>query len=231
MWRTFVICFFGLCYVCCALASDFGARYLGTRYVASPLGESVLPDDDPLIRFDAFDCVTFVETVLADGNVAQLNKIRYANGMPSFTNRNHFIETDWLRNNAHLVRDVTAQYGKVKSRAVTIDKKNWFKKNYNIDTKFAPETVQLKYIPYENISDIRPHAPVIVLFITDSDNIRNKIGTDLAVRHTGILLPTGVLRHASQTAGRVVDVIFTKYVKQMMENKNNLGIMVLEIKK
>ena len=77
-----------------------GEKYLGISYCLDPLGEEKLPDIDPLIRFDAFDCVTFVETVLADGNEDKLTKIRYKNAQVSFFNRNHFIESDWLKNNA-----------------------------------------------------------------------------------------------------------------------------------
>ena len=49
--------------------ADFGAKYIGVRYATDPLGEMKSPDADPLIRFDAFDCTTFVETVLAGGDV------------------------------------------------------------------------------------------------------------------------------------------------------------------
>lgn len=231
MRRIIFIIFLFFYSVCNGFSNDFGARFLGTRYLSGPLGENTLPDTDPLIRFDAFDCTTFVETVLADGNVKKLNQIRYADGIPDFKNRNHFIETDWIKNNSNSVHDATEKYGKTKLRTVVIDKQKWMKKNHNIDINAQPQTVKLKYIPYKNISDIHPKAPVVILFISDAGKIRDKIGTDLAVRHMGILLPNGVLRHASRKAGRVVDVIFSEYVKQIMENKNNLGIMILEIKK
>ena len=37
--------------------------FLGLPYVLDPMGESVGVDPDPLIRYDAFDCLTFVEEV------------------------------------------------------------------------------------------------------------------------------------------------------------------------
>src|SRR5216684_3472016 len=40
-------------------------KFLGTPYAPSPLGESQGKDADPLIRFDAVDCLTFVEETLA----------------------------------------------------------------------------------------------------------------------------------------------------------------------
>lgn len=210
---------------------DFGAGYVGVPYANDPLGEGHAPDNDPLIRFDAFDCTTFVETVLADGDVQKLNKIRYAGGVPDFVQRNHFIETDWLSNNSDIVKNVSNQYAPTAVQTVTIDKKNWFKLTHKMDTDFGPCTVRLEYIPYKYAADIKVERPVAVLFLRNNPKIRDKIGTDLAVRHMGFLLPAGTLRHASRRAGAVVDVDFRKYVQRMMESEKNLGIMILEIKK
>src|SRR5271169_5922701 len=63
--------------------------FLGVPYKLGSLGEG--PDGefdrDPLIRFDAFDCTTFVETVMAlsldsdlDSAMRTLQKIRYKDG-------------------------------------------------------------------------------------------------------------------------------------------------------
>lgn len=230
MWRALpIILILGAC--ANQNFDNLGAEYLGLQYKNNPLGEAVAPDDDPLIRFDAFDCATFVETVLAGGDVKKLNKIRYANGIPNIKNRNHFIETDWIKNNSWLVQDVTREYGDVRSINVIIDKQNWFKKNYDINLDIPEKNINLEYIPYENISAIKNKKPMIILFITKSGKIKTRIGTDLAVRHMGFLMPNGVLRHASKKLGHVVDVKFSEYAKQIMENKNNLGIMLLEIKK
>jgi hypothetical protein len=89
----------------------------------------------------------------------------------------------------------------------------------------------LEYIPYAEAKNITVEKPVIILFVSNSARIRNKIGTDLSVRHMGFLLPNGKLRHASRKAKRVLDVDFQEYVNRMLENKNNLGIILLEIKK
>ena len=211
---------------------DFiGAKYLGVKYVPDPLGEGVVPDTDPLMRTDAFDCTTFVETALAGGDDQKLNTIRYRDGNVGFISRNHFIETDWLVNNSKLIKNVSNQYGKTALRPVTIDKKNWFKKMHGMDTDFEKQTVQLEYIPYKYIKNIETSKPLIVLFIGAPGRAQERIGTDLAIRHMGFLLPDGRLRHASRRAGKVVDTEFHKYINQMMENQNNLGIMLLEIQK
>ncbi len=216
----------------CAYKTDFsdGKSLVGVRYQNSPLGEGVAPDADPLMRFDAFDCTTFVETVLADGDVKKLNKIRYKNDKVDFINRNHFIETDWLKNNSDIVENVSHKFGKTDIRTVVIDKKSWFKTVHNIDVEFVPETVNLEYIPYENIGDLELNKTHVVLFVADNPKIRDKIGTDIAVVHMGLLLPNGVLRHASSEHSQVVDVDFKDYVLQRQRTKTNIGIVILEIK-
>lgn len=207
-----------------------GHDFLGARYINSPLGEGRAPDSDPLIRFDAFDCTTFVETVMANGDIETLNQIRYKDGKIGFLNRNHFIESDWLVNNSGRVQNVSADYAQTKMRNVIIDKRSWFKKVHNIDTDFKPAAVELEYIPYEFAKDLIIEKTMIVLFITDNADFRDKIGTDLAVVHMGLIMPNGVLRHASSERGAVVDVPFEEYVNARKKNKNNLGIALVEIK-
>lgn len=227
-------CFFLFLFALTACANvdntDIGREYLGAKYVSDPLGEDLLPDADPLIREDAFDCTTFVETVLAKGNLNVLNQIRYKNGNIDFLSRNHFIETDWLPNNNHYVKDVTADYGRTKQREVIIDKQKWLKTVHNIDAVFPKQTVKLNYIPYENLEKIKSAQPLIVLFIAGNSEKSDKIGTDLAVVHMGFLLPNGILRHASSEYGCVMDTDFYEYAQNRAKDKNNLGIMLVKIK-
>ena len=56
----------------CTANHDIGHEYLGAKYVADPLGEGRGYDADQLIRKDAFDCVTFVETSLANGKLKKM---------------------------------------------------------------------------------------------------------------------------------------------------------------
>lgn len=207
-----------------------GQSFLGARYISSPLGEGVAPDDDPLIRYDAFDCTTFVETVLADGDLKKLNKIRYKNGEIDFLNRNHFIESDWLMNNADLVQNVSNKYGKTSVRNVRIDKTSWLKKVHNIDAEYDVIDVDLEYLPYTNVKTINVNKVMIVLFVADKTKNRDIIGTDLAVYHMGLLLPNGVFRHASSTKKMVTDVEFNEYIVKQKQNKSNLGFVLVEIK-
>jgi hypothetical protein len=113
--------------------------FLGAPYKLGSLGEG--PDGefdrDPLIRFDAFDCTTFVETVMAlsldgdlDSAMRTLQKIRYKDGQIGYATRNHFIELDWVPNNvrAGYLHDITSDVAgrnAVKVRK-TISKRRWY---------------------------------------------------------------------------------------------------------
>ncbi|HUS25104.1 MAG TPA: N-acetylmuramoyl-L-alanine amidase-like domain-containing protein [Candidatus Binatia bacterium] len=90
-----------------ARIDTLSAALLGRRYRRDPLGEGAgaTVDPDPLLSFAAFDCVTYVETVLAlararDPQQAEANllALRYAGGVPSFDGRTHLPSVDWLPN-------------------------------------------------------------------------------------------------------------------------------------
>ena len=229
-----LLCLLGcVCLIACSQSEPqyIGKQYLGAKYVNDPLGEEMAPDSDPLIRFDAFDCTTFVETALANGDKDLLTKIRYKNGKIGFLTRNHFIESDWIQNNSDIVQNVSNRYTQTPGvRTVVIDKQRWFKRVHGIDVKFPKTTTEIEYIPYSDNINIQIKKPMIVLFIIDNPKIADKIGSDLAVAHMGFVLPNGVLRHASSQFGRVIDVDFAKYIAERAKNKTNLGIALLEIK-
>ena len=119
------------------------AQFLGKPYLLSALGEGPqgLYDQMPLYRFDAFDCETFVDTVLAMAlaqNVTQfkqcINDVRYQNGNVSFIHRNHFTCLDWNKNNQKkgFVKDIThtlknkQQQPVVKYAHTLINKSQWY---------------------------------------------------------------------------------------------------------
>ena len=121
---------------------QISGRFIGTHYVLDPFGEGQTGkyDRDPVYRFDAFDCTTYVETVLALALSRQndfqdflhtIQGIRYKNGEVSYTMRNHFPETDWIPNNtrAGYVHDLTRQIAgpfKVDVAEALIDKLSWY---------------------------------------------------------------------------------------------------------
>jgi hypothetical protein len=87
----------------------FSRTFLDLPYGnGGPLGEGEQGryDQDPLYRFDTFDCTTFVETVVSlaltqDVNAFENNMdlIRYENGEVDYLKRNHFPSLQWVPNN------------------------------------------------------------------------------------------------------------------------------------
>jgi hypothetical protein len=99
---------------------DVSDAFVGAPYVVSPLGEGEGKDADPRLRFDAFDCTTFVETTLAlalahdlDDARAILDRIRYRGAVVAFDERRHFPESEWIPGlvAAGLLQDVTRAVG------------------------------------------------------------------------------------------------------------------------
>lgn len=119
------------------------AWLLGKPYLLGALGEGENANYDqfPLYRFDAFDCQTYVETVLAIALAKDaptfkqcMNQIRYHQGLVSFTTRNHFTSLDWNQNNQNqgLLKDITFTFQNKSNQPVAkiatayINKPEWY---------------------------------------------------------------------------------------------------------
>ncbi len=118
------------------------AQFLGKPYELGALGEGKKAtfDQMPLYRTDAFDCETYVDTVLAlalADNLGtfyqRINQIRYDQGQISYINRNHFTCLDWNKHNQNqgFIQDITATFrdhGKniVQYATAMINKPNWY---------------------------------------------------------------------------------------------------------
>lgn len=125
---------------------DFISQYfLSLPYENNPLGEGTPNDfdDNPRYRTDAFDCETYVDTVLAlalatnaQGFKHCIDNIRYKDGNVSFIARNHFASLDWIPNNQHqgFIHDITKTIINQNKQPIAleakalIDKPNWYKK-------------------------------------------------------------------------------------------------------
>ena len=119
------------------------AEFLGKPYELGALGEGMQGDYDqfPLYRTDAFDCETFVDTVLALALANDalsfehyIRQVRYKNGHVSFVTRNHFTCLDWNKNNQKqgFVTDITTSFRDADDHPVAfmahalIDKPSWY---------------------------------------------------------------------------------------------------------
>src|SRR3989344_1701721 len=97
------------------------AFFLGMPYILGACGEGAEGyfDQGPLYRTDGFDCVTFVNTVIAMARAVDLDsfkkiieKINYRLGVVAYQNRFHFMSADWNLENEQqgFIKDITTLF-------------------------------------------------------------------------------------------------------------------------
>lgn len=205
--------------------------FLDTKYVLSPLGEGAGHDPDPLVRYDAADCLTMIEESMAlslapdEGRVVEtLNRIRY-HDEPSFDGRLHVMEAQWLPVNLErgLLEDVTKRYGKDVVRRVSkrITRKTWEEKagralgvseQAQVKGEFFLDIVPSERAPA--VLAVAPEGLVVVVVRADRPRLVTRI------THVALLIkkPAGpYLRHASRSYKKVVDEPVEKYLKRNLE--------------
>lgn len=118
--------------------------FFNKPYTFNALGEGSKGefDNNPLYRTDAFDCETYVDTVIALALASDLKSfqdmirnVRYKDGNVKFTDRNHFTCLDWNQNNQkqHITKDITNSITGKENQHIAIDAKtyidkpNWYK--------------------------------------------------------------------------------------------------------
>jgi N-acetylmuramoyl-L-alanine amidase-like protein len=206
--------------------------FLGVLYKLGPLGEGPNGefDRDPLIRFDLFDCTTFVETVMAlslerdvDAAARTLQKIRYKNGQIGYATRNHFTELDWVPNNIRsgYLRDITSEVAGDYAIEIskTVSKREWYQlKSMNsfkapfsalasqaarLGEQFPDERATLTVLPTDSLPDALHRIPsgTIANFIRAEQR-----GKETIVSHQAFLIKKSdgwYVRHAA--SGRTVE--------------------------
>jgi hypothetical protein len=208
--------------------------FLDAPYRLSPLGEGpgASPDDDPRLRFDTFDCTTFVETGLAlalsQDLVAardRLDLIRYDGGGADFLRRRHFPEAEWLPAliAGGLLRDITRGVG---GDDVVIEKKRIGPDVWQRTKHPGLPPLPLSRIPHGTFSlDVWPltaaarHPERIpdgtILHVVRAD-FRN---VPVRISHQGLVLTVNgrkVLRHAADRVyHRVVDEPLAAFFARM----------------
>jgi hypothetical protein len=195
-------------------------RFIGTPYVASPLGEGSGVDPDPTFRTDAVDCLTFVEQTLALGlardeqEVAPLlERIRYANS-PVYEDRNHLMEAQWLPNNTRkgFLVDVTRRYAGEDTVQVqkTLTARTWTSKSSQQlalpRERQVTGSFSLNMIPLDKVLAHAREVPTGTIMVVLRDDLPLKA---TRITHLGFVVQKGKrtwLRHAARNGYyRVVD--------------------------
>ncbi len=173
---------------------------LGRPYKSNPLIGSADRAEVFTVSLDRFDCVTYIETVLAlarannvDDFIEWLRKIRYEDGRVEWKRRNHYT-IFWIRNNvrSRILRQVSAPGVPMVSRVRVLD----------VVPGLAPWRTRVRCVPKVALPKLEPHLQSgdLVFFVSTRRN--------LDTFHAGILARDGrrlAMRHASHSRGVVVE--------------------------
>jgi hypothetical protein len=181
-------------------------RFLGRPYVEGSLGGGVDVPEVLRITLGAFDCVTYLEAVLAlaysatlSEFVSTIRRIRYQRGEIDWFHRNHYM-TDWARNN-----EVEGFVANLTSGPATIEKTC----TLDLIPGLPSKTTAFAYFPTENLPRVAELAQTgdLVFFAS--------IRSDLDVFHTALLIKREarmMLRHATRRGGAVIDQDLSEFV-------------------
>ena len=212
----------------------FAKNMLGVPYVAGTLDGN--EEEQLVVRIDALDCTTFVETVLAfciadkrgerdfEGFKKALTDVRYRDGiLNGYTSRLHYF-SDWIRNNEQMgfVKECTSETACSQPKELWLDFMTTHVDSY-LPMKKDPELVKemaaheknwqgtvVSYIPKENLNLSSDE-----LKIKDGDvlaMVTNIKGLDIV--HVGFAFwKEGKLHllHASSSAKKVIEDPQTQY--------------------
>ncbi|MBT3218724.1 MAG: DUF1460 domain-containing protein [Proteobacteria bacterium] len=218
---------------------------LDAPYVTDPLGEGEGIDADPPARYDVFDCLTFVEEVMALSlagdpvHSAQIRQsLRYGELPPTYTNRHHFMELQWIPQNlaANWLRDTTDEYGETIefSRKVTLALwRNWGRRSLfaHSDDQLPVGEMSLKVLPLDQAREIVDQIPPGSLIFTVRDD---RPWIPLWITHVGFTIPAEepTIRHASRmkSSMRVRDHSLKWYLDHLATyvNWKTAGITIME---
>ncbi len=205
-------------------------HFRGVPYAESPLGEGGGVDPGPLYRWDAVDCLTFVEQVIALAHLSSpdlllpiLNDVRYQAGMVAFGERNHLMEHQWLPNNLAKgwIRDITREVGgeHVEMARKEITRESWERRR-GIELPLSADeiplgTSALPIIPLEVFPEVMERVPNGAILIVVRDDFRSR---PFRVTHLGFVVHRNgrlFIRHAARaTYMSVIDELLETFVRR-----------------
>ena len=199
-------------------------EFLGRPYKVNPLIGSA---DEPEVftaALDGFDCVTYLETVIALARARSVNdfvdwlrKIRYERGTVRWDLRNHYM-TEWIRNNCRrgLLRPIRSQDPSAATRTRVLD----------VVPGLPALRARMRFVPKPGVPRLarRLESGDLIFFVSTRRN--------LDVFHAGIIVRDAesretkgklLMRHASRSKGRVVE----QELREFLKANRMAGVMVM----
>ena len=174
--------------------------WVGLPYLLDGIGEGVAPDADPPSRYDAFDCLSFVEEVLSlawagdpTGAPAVKEQLRYRGGVVKYENRRHFMDLEWVPENIAdgWFEDVTAQYGQTHLVTKTVTPATWkawkSRKRFLLtDAQLPIGTITIPLLSLDAAAEAAARMEPGTLVLTVR---RNRDYVPIVVTHLGFVIP------------------------------------------
>lgn len=203
--------------------TDLGKRidriselFLGRPYAEGSLGGGADLPEEFRVSLDAFDCVTYIETVLAlalaqttEEFIDTLREIRYEGGRIDWFRRNHYM-VDWARNNEErgFIARITVGPAVVEKTCTL-----------GIIPGLPPKTTTFGYFSKQGSGEVGELIETgdLILFVST--------GKTLDVFHTGLLVKHDaqiLLRHATRTANAVIEQDLVEFM-----SKNKMAGFIL----
>jgi len=184
-------------------------QLLGRPYKSNPLIGSADTAEVFTASLDGFDCVTYIETVVAlarasdvDDFTECLRKIRYERGRIQWDRRNHY-STRWIRNNIRegIIRPVSMP-------AVPTVR---MERVLNVVPGLGSQRIRMKCVPKKAVPRLERYLQTgdLIFFASTRKH--------LDVFHAGIIVRDGntvLMRHASRSQGGVVEQELTEFLTQ-----------------
>lgn len=195
----------------------FSRQFLGQSYEQNPLIGSADTPEVFTASFDGFDCVTYIETVLAlalasnlDDFTEWLRKIRYERGRIHWERRNHYM-TPWIRNSVRegIIRPVSMPAVPTLTRERIL----------NVVPGLAPQRTRVKCVPKRAMPRLEQYLQTGDLIFFASTR------RHLDVFHAGIIVrgEKVSMRHASRSKGSVVE----QELSDFLEANRMTGVIVM----
>ncbi len=183
-------------------------HFLGRSYKPDPLIGSSDTAEVFIAALDGFDCVTYIETVVAlaraskvDDFIDGLRKIRYEHGRIQWDRRNHYMSL-WVRNNLRngILRPLSMPAVPLLSRDRIL----------NVIPGLDPQRTRIKCVPKAAVPRLERYLQTgdLIFFASTRRN--------LDVFHAGIIVRDGkkvLMRHASRSQGSVVEQELSEFLK------------------
>ena len=183
-------------------------HFLGQPYKPYPLIGSADTAEVFVASLDGFDCVTYIETILALALASNVNefiewlrKIRYEQGLIEWKRRNHYM-TVWIHNNERMgiIRPLSMPAVPIVIRERFLD----------VVPGLPARRTRVRCVPKRAVPRLAAllRSGDLIVFVSTRKN--------LDVFHAGIIARDGkriLMRHASRSQGLVVEQGLSEFLK------------------